>query len=332
MNRTTAGPRRRGRAGHRRLIKHALERSGDAQVEIVAQRRRGAARRRRSQPPDLVILDLNLPVLSGTRSLPRPAGAAGDGAHPDHHADGAHVSESDRVAGLDLGADDYVTKPFSLRELAARVRAVLRRQRRPAAADGERLPGRAPGRRLRRGRGRRRRAAGPADAARVRAAAVPRARTATACSRAIACSSASGATSGSSRRGRSTCTSAACAPSSASPDSRSKPWSDSATVRRIAAPTGHHDSARSVHPPSSRSETSAQARRVRARRGASRCMDAAHDGAVLFDANLPPLDALIDGEAPRVAAMGELFGKHVRSFSGGRTILYRGRAEHVNSV
>jgi DNA-binding response OmpR family regulator len=45
----------------------------------------------------------------------------------------ARTSESDRVAGLDLGADDYVTKPFSLRELAARVRAVLRRRR--ASAD-----------------------------------------------------------------------------------------------------------------------------------------------------------------------------------------------------
>ena len=39
----------------------------------------------------------------------------------------ARTSESDRVTGLDVGADDYITKPFSLRELAARVRAVLRR-------------------------------------------------------------------------------------------------------------------------------------------------------------------------------------------------------------
>ena len=39
----------------------------------------------------------------------------------------ARTSEDDRVAGLELGADDYVTKPFSLRELSARVRAVLRR-------------------------------------------------------------------------------------------------------------------------------------------------------------------------------------------------------------
>ena len=40
----------------------------------------------------------------------------------------ARTSENDRVAGLELGADDYVTKPFSLRELTARVRAVLRRE------------------------------------------------------------------------------------------------------------------------------------------------------------------------------------------------------------
>ena len=46
----------------------------------------------------------------------------------------ARTAESDRVSGLDLGADDYVTKPFSLRELAARVRAVLRRRHGTAAA------------------------------------------------------------------------------------------------------------------------------------------------------------------------------------------------------
>jgi len=45
----------------------------------------------------------------------------------------ARTSETDRVAGLDLGADDYVTKPFSLRELSARVRALLRRRHAGAA-------------------------------------------------------------------------------------------------------------------------------------------------------------------------------------------------------
>ena len=116
------------------LIKHTLERSGDASVEIVA-RGDEALRSITGRPPDLVILDLNLPVLSGdevcrilrqrqeTRQIPIIMLTA-------------RTSESDRVAGLDLGADDYVTKPFSLRELAARVRAVLRRRR--ASADEQR--------------------------------------------------------------------------------------------------------------------------------------------------------------------------------------------------
>jgi DNA-binding response OmpR family regulator len=108
------------------LIKHTLERAGDGSVEIVA-RGDEAIRSISSRQPDLVILDLNLPVLSGeevcrmlrqrpeTRQLPIIMLTA-------------RTSESERVAGLDLGADDYVTKPFSLRELGARVRAVLRRR------------------------------------------------------------------------------------------------------------------------------------------------------------------------------------------------------------
>ena len=88
-----------------------------------------------SRPPDLIILDLNLPVLSGTEVCrivrSRPATAS----IPIIMLT-ARTGEADRVTGLDLGADDYVTKPFSLRELAARVRAVLRRtcRRRPPAA------------------------------------------------------------------------------------------------------------------------------------------------------------------------------------------------------
>jgi DNA-binding response OmpR family regulator len=108
------------------LIKHTLERSGDASVEIVG-RGDEALRSIAGRPPDLVILDLNLPVVSGdevcrilrqrteTRLLPIIMLTA-------------RISESDRVSGLDLGADDYMTKPFSLRELGARVRAVLRRR------------------------------------------------------------------------------------------------------------------------------------------------------------------------------------------------------------
>jgi DNA-binding response OmpR family regulator len=109
------------------LIKHALERGGNAEVEIVGSGDT-ALRAAAELPPDLVILDLNLPVLSGTEVCrilrARPATAA----TPILMLT-ARTSESDRVAGLDLGADDYVSKPFSLRELAARVRALLRRSR-----------------------------------------------------------------------------------------------------------------------------------------------------------------------------------------------------------
>ena len=109
------------------LIKHALERSGDAHVDVVGSGDT-ALRAVADQAPDLVILDLNLPVLSGIevcrllRARPETAGLP-------IIILTARTSEADRVAGLDLGADDYVTKPFSLRELSARVRAVLRRRK-----------------------------------------------------------------------------------------------------------------------------------------------------------------------------------------------------------
>jgi DNA-binding response OmpR family regulator len=108
------------------LIKHALERSGDAQVDIVSSGD-SALRAVRDQAPDLMILDLNLPVLSGTEVCRILRGRPETASLPIIMLT-ARTGESDRVAGLDLGADDYVTKPFSLRELAARVRAVLRRR------------------------------------------------------------------------------------------------------------------------------------------------------------------------------------------------------------
>src|SRR5690606_28660628 len=108
------------------------ERAGDAHVDIVSSGDT-AIRTAAETLPDLLILDLNLPVLSGTevcrilRARPSTAGI------PIIMLT-ARTSEADRVAGLDLGADDYVTKPFSLRELAARVRAVLRRKQSNATA------------------------------------------------------------------------------------------------------------------------------------------------------------------------------------------------------
>lgn len=113
------------------LIKHALERGGDIDVEIASSGD-AALKAAAAQPPDLILLDLNLPVISGLEVCRLLRGRPTT-RHVPIIMLTARTSEADRVAGLDLGADDYVTKPFSLRELAARVRAVLRRKR--AGAD-----------------------------------------------------------------------------------------------------------------------------------------------------------------------------------------------------
>src|SRR5882672_11069085 len=76
-------------------------------------------------PPGLIILDLMLPAMSGTELCRRLRREPLTRRTPILMLT-ARTSESDRVAGLDLGADDYITKPFSVRELLARVRAVLR--------------------------------------------------------------------------------------------------------------------------------------------------------------------------------------------------------------
>ena len=109
------------------LIKHTLERSGPTNAEIVNSGD-AALRVAAERPPDLVILDLNLPVLSGLEVC-RILRARPETATVPIIMLTARVGEAERIIGLDLGADDYVTKPFSLRELAARVRAVLRRTR-----------------------------------------------------------------------------------------------------------------------------------------------------------------------------------------------------------
>ena len=81
--------------------------------------------------PDLVLLDLGLPGMSGLDLFHRFRRVAPQ--VPVIIATSRN-EEADRIAGLEMGADDYVTKPFSPRELAARVRAVLRRVRRPEEA------------------------------------------------------------------------------------------------------------------------------------------------------------------------------------------------------
>ena len=84
----------------------------------------------RRDRPDLVVLDLGLPGLDGldvTRELRR------DGSMPIVMVT-ARDDEVDKLLGLELGADDYLTKPFSPRELVARIKAVLRRTDRPVEA------------------------------------------------------------------------------------------------------------------------------------------------------------------------------------------------------
>ena len=111
------------------LVRDYLERAGFA----VSTARDGheALMRARQERPDLIVLDLGLPQLDGlevTRRLRRDSGV------PIIMLT-ARDDETDKVVGLELGADDYVTKPFSPRELEARVRAVLRRHTGDAAAE-----------------------------------------------------------------------------------------------------------------------------------------------------------------------------------------------------
>ncbi len=95
----------------------------------------------RAEKPDLVLLDVMLPELSGVEvcriiraesDVPIIMVTAKDG-------------EVDKVVGLELGADDYVTKPFSLRELTARIRAILRRSEQAAVAAAAAASGPAQG-------------------------------------------------------------------------------------------------------------------------------------------------------------------------------------------
>jgi two-component system alkaline phosphatase synthesis response regulator PhoP len=114
------------------LVRYNLEKEG-YRVTGVLSGEEGLARAR-SQPPDLIVLDLMLPGMDGltvcrelkqdakTRDLPIVILTA-------------KGEEADIVAGLELGADDYVTKPFSPRVLLARIRAVLRRRRMEPGAE-----------------------------------------------------------------------------------------------------------------------------------------------------------------------------------------------------
>jgi DNA-binding response OmpR family regulator len=113
------------------LIVHYLQRAGYTTDHLSA----GGAvvRHVRSQTPDLIVLDLMLPELDGLQVCQALRHDASTAAIPIIMVT-ARADESDRVRGLELGADDYVSKPFSPKELVARVTALLRRVHRPPAA------------------------------------------------------------------------------------------------------------------------------------------------------------------------------------------------------
>jgi two-component system alkaline phosphatase synthesis response regulator PhoP len=117
-----------------RLVRDYLEASGFRVV--MAHDGQTALAQFRYERPDLVVLDLNLPGGQGglMDGLDVARAMRQDRNTPIIMLT-ARVEETDRIVGLELGADDYVTKPFSPRELVARVRAVLRRA--PGGTAGE---------------------------------------------------------------------------------------------------------------------------------------------------------------------------------------------------
>jgi len=107
----------------REVLRFALDRGGFAVDEAIDGRQ--ALELFERSVPDLVVLDILMPEMDGTDVCRRLR----SGAHPQVPIIflSSKSDEIDRVLGLELGGDDYVTKPFSPRELVARVRAVLRR-------------------------------------------------------------------------------------------------------------------------------------------------------------------------------------------------------------
>jgi len=85
-----------------------------------------ALRKVSNETPDLIHLDLMLPKLN-RYEVGEVKGRSGNEAHPGHHVKRKGGKINDKVLGIEIGAEDYVTKPFDLLELKARMRALLRR-------------------------------------------------------------------------------------------------------------------------------------------------------------------------------------------------------------
>jgi two-component system phosphate regulon response regulator PhoB len=114
------------------LVRYNLEKNG--YLTECAMTGREALSRAKSGVPDLVLLDLMLPHVDGLEVCRLLKADAETAALPVVMLT-AKGTEADIVAGLEMGADDYITKPFSPRVLLARVKAVLRRQDVPAETD-----------------------------------------------------------------------------------------------------------------------------------------------------------------------------------------------------
>lgn len=108
-----------------RTLEYTLQREG-YQTRTASNGKAALEHLSADPPPDLVLLDLMLPDLSGTEICRRLRAQERTRATPVIMIT-ARADEIDRVVGFEVGADDYVTKPFSVRELMLRVRAILRR-------------------------------------------------------------------------------------------------------------------------------------------------------------------------------------------------------------
>jgi two-component system alkaline phosphatase synthesis response regulator PhoP len=115
------------------LLAHYLEKAGFS-TEVLSSGREALAAIA-ARPPDLLILDLMLPQVDGLEVCRITRSNQATASIPIIMLT-ARGEESDRIVGLELGADDYIAKPFSPNELVARVRALLRRAKRAAPLDG----------------------------------------------------------------------------------------------------------------------------------------------------------------------------------------------------
>jgi len=120
------------------LLTHYLQKAG-FEPTLLTTGREVVARARRDKF-DVILLDLMLPGLDGLQVCRALRADPGTAAVPIIMLT-AKGEESDRIAGLELGADDYITKPFSPNEVIARIRALLRRAQRPAGAGNRLLYG-----------------------------------------------------------------------------------------------------------------------------------------------------------------------------------------------